>query len=60
DAAAKANGNGTDRVANEEPQLPKECKGKKPEKCYSVVYPSELNIKGKNGESYAKVPQIIT
>ncbi len=56
---------GTDRDANEDPQLPDECKGNKkyntPEKCYSITYGNNtINIKGKNGEPYYKVPQIIT
>lgn len=51
--------NGTDRVANEEPQLPEECKGKKPEKCYSITYSKESSIKGSESEPYYKVPQIL-
>lgn len=36
--SAKANGNGTDRSVNKEPQLPKECKGKSFKRCYVVSY----------------------
>lgn len=54
--------NGTDRGANEEPQLPEVCKSSEkyntPEKCYSITY-KELSIKGSESESYYKVPQII-
>lgn len=56
---------GTDRDANEDPQLPKECKGNKkyntPEKCYSITYGNEniVDIKGDNDRPYTKVPQIF-
>ena len=36
--SAKANGNGTDRSVNKEPQPPKECKGKSFKRCYVVSY----------------------
>ncbi len=63
--SAKDNGNSTDRVANEEPQLPAACKSNEkyntPEKCYSITYSRELSIKGTESEPYYyKVPQIIT
>ncbi|EPI42653.1 hypothetical protein [Gardnerella vaginalis] len=57
--------NGTDRGANEEPQLPEECKGNKkyntPEKCYSITYGNKniVDIKGDNDRPYTKVPQIF-
>lgn len=62
---------GTDRGANEKPELPEACKNNKkyntPVKCYSITYGSKdkgnkdtINIKGKDGESYNRVPQIIT
>lgn len=54
---------GTDRDANEDPQLPDECKGNKkyntPEKCYSITYSKDLSIKGTDSEPYYKVPQIL-
>ena len=56
---------GTDRDANEDPQLPDECKGNKkyntPEKCYSITYGNKniVDIKGDNDRPYTKVPQIF-
>lgn len=55
---------GTDRGANEKPELPEACKNNKrykaPEKCYSITYGNKtINIKSKNGEPYNRVPQII-
>lgn len=38
DSSTEAANNGADRGANEEPQLPKECKGKPFKKCYVVSY----------------------
>lgn len=55
---------GTDRGANEKPELPEACKNNKryktPEKCYSITYNSELIIKGTDSEPYNRVPQILT
>lgn len=55
---------GTDRGANEKPELPEACKNNRryntPEKCYSITYGNKtINIKSKNGEPYNRVPQII-
>lgn len=56
---------GTDRGANEKPELPEACKNNRryntPEKCYSITYGNKtINIKSKNGEPYNRVPQILT
>lgn len=62
---------GTDRSVKKKPELPEVCKNNKkyntPVKCYSITYGSKdkgnkdtINIKGKDGESYNRVPQIIT
>lgn len=56
---------GTDRDANEKPELPEACKNNRryntPEKCYSITYGNKtINIKSKNGEPYNRVPQILT
>lgn len=56
---------GTDRGANEKPELPEACKNNRryntPEKCYSITYDNKtINIKSKNGEPYNRVPQILT
>lgn len=54
---------GTERSVNEKPELPAVCKGKYNtfKKCYSITYGDKtINIKGKDGESYNRVPQILT
>ncbi|EIK79742.1 hypothetical protein CGSMWGv55152_04790 [Gardnerella vaginalis 55152] len=59
-ASTETANNGTDRSTKGEPQLPPECKGKKPEQCYSITYSKDLSIKGTDSEPYTKVPQILT